>query len=73
MEIVGKKFEREEYLIPDMLASAECVGVAMDIMSPHLLKAGVESKGQIRHGHRGRRPSRHRQEHRIDHDQRSGL
>ncbi|MGD9234920.1 MAG: corrinoid protein [Desulfobacterales bacterium] len=47
MEIVGKKFEREEYLIPDMLASAECVGVAMDIMSPHLLKAGVESKGKF--------------------------
>lgn len=47
MEIVGGKFEREEYLIPDMLASAECVGVAMDIMSPHLLKAGVQSKGKF--------------------------
>ena len=47
MEIVGEKFEREEYLIPDMLASAECVGIAMDIMSPHLLKAGVESKGKF--------------------------
>lgn len=47
MEIVGEKFEREEYLIPDMLAAAECVGVAMDIMSPHLLKAGVESKGKF--------------------------
>jgi len=47
MEIVGEKFEREEYLIPDMLASAECVGIAMDIMSPHLLKAGVQSKGKF--------------------------
>ena len=47
MEIVGEKFEREVYLIPDMLASAECVGVAMDIMSPHLLKAGVENKGKF--------------------------
>jgi 5-methyltetrahydrofolate--homocysteine methyltransferase len=47
MEVVGEKFEREEYLIPDMLASAECVGVAMDIMSPHLLQAGVESKGKF--------------------------
>ena len=47
MEIVGGKFEREEYLIPDMLASAECVGIAMDIMSPHLLKAGVKSKGKF--------------------------
>jgi len=47
MEQVGEKFERNEYLIPDMLASAECVGVAMDILSPHLMKAGVESKGKF--------------------------
>ena len=47
MELVGKKFEREEYFIPDMLASAECVGAAMDILSPHLTKAGVESKGKF--------------------------
>jgi 5-methyltetrahydrofolate--homocysteine methyltransferase len=47
MEVVGEKFEREEYLIPDMLASAECVGAAMDILSPHLIQAGVESKGKF--------------------------
>lgn len=47
MEAVGEKFERNEYLIPDMLASAECVGVAMDILGPHLMKAGVESKGKF--------------------------
>ena len=47
MEEVGEKFERDEYLIPDMLASAECVGVAMDILSPHLMKAGVKSKGKL--------------------------
>ena len=47
MEEVGEKFERDEYLIPDMLASAECVGVAMDILSPHLMKAGVKSKGTL--------------------------
>ncbi|MBU0988031.1 MAG: corrinoid protein [Proteobacteria bacterium] len=47
MEAVGKKFERNEYLIPDMLASAECVGTAMDILSPHLMKAGIESKGKF--------------------------
>ena len=47
MEVVGEKFDRNEYLIPDMLASAECVGVAMDILSPHLMKAGVESKGKF--------------------------
>jgi 5-methyltetrahydrofolate--homocysteine methyltransferase len=47
METVGAKFERGEYLIPDMLASAECVGAAMDILGPHLRKAGVESKGKF--------------------------
>ncbi len=47
MEEVGRKFERNEYFIPDMLASAECVGVAMDILSPHLIRAGVESKGKF--------------------------
>jgi methylmalonyl-CoA mutase cobalamin-binding domain/chain len=45
MEIVGQKYESGEYLIPDMLASAECVGAAMDLMAPHLIGAGVESKG----------------------------
>jgi 5-methyltetrahydrofolate--homocysteine methyltransferase len=47
METVGKKFDEGEYLIPDMLASAECVGVAMDILGPHLAEAGVESKGRF--------------------------
>jgi 5-methyltetrahydrofolate--homocysteine methyltransferase len=47
MEIVGEKFEQEEYLIPDMLASAECVGAAMDILNPHLVEAGVENKGKF--------------------------
>ena len=47
MDKVGELFDSGEYLIPDMLASAECVGVGMDILSPHLLKAGVESKGKF--------------------------
>lgn len=47
MEIVGEKFEQEEYLIPDMLASAECVGGAMDILNPHLVEAGVENRGKF--------------------------
>ena len=47
MDVVGAKFEQGEYLIPDMLASAECVGAAMDILGPHLAQAGVESKGKF--------------------------
>lgn len=47
MEEVGIKFESGEYLIPDMLAAAEAVGVGMDLLTPYLLKAGVESKGKF--------------------------
>jgi len=47
MAVVGEKFETGEYLIPDMLAAAEAVGAGMDILTPHLLKAGVESKGKF--------------------------
>ncbi|MFQ5925082.1 MAG: B12-binding domain-containing protein [Dehalococcoidia bacterium] len=47
MKIVGEKFETKEYFIPDMLASAETVGAAMDILSPHLAKSGVPSKGKV--------------------------
>ncbi len=47
MEIVGQKFEAEEYYIPDMLASAEAVGVAMEILEPQLAKSGISAKGKI--------------------------
>ena len=47
MEIVGQKFEAEEYFIPDMLASAEAVGAAMQILEPHLAKSGIQPKGKI--------------------------
>jgi 5-methyltetrahydrofolate--homocysteine methyltransferase len=47
MEVVGKKFEAEEYFIPDMLASAEAVGAAMEILEPHLARSGVKSKGKV--------------------------
>ncbi len=47
MDIVGRNFESGKYLIPDMLASAEAVGEAMDILLPHLESAGMESKGKV--------------------------
>jgi 5-methyltetrahydrofolate--homocysteine methyltransferase len=45
MDVVGSKFEQGEYLIPDMLASAECVGAAMDLIAPKMLSDGIENKG----------------------------
>lgn len=45
MEIVGEKFNAKEYYVPDMLASAEAVSAAMDILKPHLEKSDIEPKG----------------------------
>ena len=47
MSIVGQKFEVKEYYIPDMLASAEAVGAAMEILEPHLAMSGVKSRGKV--------------------------
>jgi len=47
MEVVGEKFSTKEYFIPDMLASAEAVGAAMDILKPVLESADVETKGKF--------------------------
>ena len=47
MQIVGEKFSTKEYFIPDMLASAEAVGAAMDILKPVLESANVETKGRF--------------------------
>ena len=47
MEIVGQKFQAGEYYIPDMLASAEAVGAAMQKMEPYFAKSGIQTKGKI--------------------------
>ena len=47
MELVGEKFEAGEYFIPDMLASAEAVGSAMEMLEPYLAESGVKTKGKI--------------------------
>ena len=47
MEVVGEKFSTKEYFIPDMLASAEAVGAAMDVLKPYLEASNVETKGKF--------------------------
>jgi 5-methyltetrahydrofolate--homocysteine methyltransferase len=47
MQVVGEKYSTKEYFIPDMLASAEAVGVAMDMLKPLLEAANVETKGKF--------------------------
>jgi len=47
MNIVGEKFEAKEYYIPDMLASAEAVGAAMELLEPYLAQSGIKAKGKV--------------------------
>ncbi|MFC2009699.1 corrinoid protein [Chloroflexota bacterium] len=47
MQVVGEKFSKKEYFIPDMLASAEAVGAAMDVLKPYLEASNVETKGKF--------------------------
>jgi len=47
MQVVGDKFATKEYFIPDMLASAEAVGAAMDILRPILEASDIETKGRF--------------------------
>jgi 5-methyltetrahydrofolate--homocysteine methyltransferase len=47
MQVVGDKFATKEYFIPDMLASAEAVGAAMEILKPLLEASNIETKGKF--------------------------
>ncbi|MBC8511946.1 MAG: corrinoid protein [Dehalococcoidia bacterium] len=47
MQVVGDKFSAKEYFIPDMLASAEAVGEAMELLKPYLEASDVETKGKF--------------------------
>jgi 5-methyltetrahydrofolate--homocysteine methyltransferase len=47
MQVVGERFEAKEYFIPDMLASAEAVEVAMNILRPLLADANMKPKGKF--------------------------
>lgn len=47
MNIVGAKYESGEYFIPDMLAAAEAVAAAMDVLEPALIESGIEPKGSF--------------------------
>jgi len=44
MEEVGRRYESGMYLIPDMLASAECVAEATKILEPHLKSTEIQKQ-----------------------------
>jgi 5-methyltetrahydrofolate--homocysteine methyltransferase len=47
MEIIGKKFSRNEIFIPEMLFAARAMKAAMALLEPELVKAGVEPVGRF--------------------------
>ncbi len=47
MQVVGDKFAAKEYFVPDMLASAEAVSGAQDILKPYLEDSDAMSKGKF--------------------------
>lgn len=47
MRVVGDRFASKEYFIPDMLASAEAVGEAIDILKPYLEASDVATRGKF--------------------------
>lgn len=42
IEEVIEKFEADDYLIPHVMISAKCVGVAMDMLAPDLEEIGIK-------------------------------
>ena len=47
MEEVGRRYESDEYLVPDMLASAECVSEALALLEPLLVGQDIQSRGRF--------------------------
>jgi 5-methyltetrahydrofolate--homocysteine methyltransferase len=47
MEVVGRKFKNNEVYIPEVLISARAMKMAMELLEPELIKAGVEPVGKF--------------------------
>jgi 5-methyltetrahydrofolate--homocysteine methyltransferase len=47
MDIVGDRFKKSEIYIPEVLISARAMKMAMEVLEPELVKAGVEPVGKL--------------------------
>jgi 5-methyltetrahydrofolate--homocysteine methyltransferase len=47
MDAVGAKFQTGEYFIPDMLLAARAMQAALDVLRPHLTRAGAKPLGNV--------------------------
>lgn len=47
MDEVGKRFECNEYFVPELLIAARAMKAALGLITPHLLERGVERAGRV--------------------------
>jgi corrinoid protein of di/trimethylamine methyltransferase len=47
MDEVGKRFECNEYFVPELLIAARAMKTALGLITPHLLERGVERAGRV--------------------------
>jgi 5-methyltetrahydrofolate--homocysteine methyltransferase len=47
MDIIGGRFKKNEVYIPEVLIAARAMKMAMEILEPELVKAGVEPVGKL--------------------------
>jgi len=47
MNIIGGKFKRNEVYVPEVLIAARAMNAGLEPLKPHLVKAGVKSRGTV--------------------------
>ena len=47
MDVVGEKFRRDEFFMPEVLISAKAMQAGMDILRPKLIETGTKLAGKI--------------------------
>ena len=50
MDEVGKRFECNEYFVPELLIAARARKTSLELITPHLVQAGVEPVGRVVNG-----------------------
>lgn len=47
MDIIGQKFKNNEVFVPEVLVAARAMNRGVEILRPHLVEDGVETKGTV--------------------------
>ncbi len=47
MDEVGKRFECNEYFVPELLIAARAMKTSLALLTPHLVASGVQPKGRV--------------------------